>query len=298
VGNFNWHLSLASPATLHVGDEIALLLEVTGEGNFDSVTVPELCCQPGISGLFDLSNLPPVGEKVADGKRFHLVLRPLSTAATTIPSLEFSAFDPNTQKYVISHTEPITLQVAPAPHQEHAAEDALDAYDKGDANPAALPAKAPIAEIEIESLYRLKVQDLYDLSFGNWWSLLLIPFGVGALLFQQNLKRDLLRKELEPKVVTSQQLLAEAVAASLTSAEGESLLCRALLLKLKENGEIPSAEISAEMLPDEGACGKVRQLLSAIQERRYAGKVPFAEKELQGEVQQLLEELQTLREVP
>ena len=62
IGSFDWKVSLTSSADVSVGDELSLSIDATGKGDWDTVSLPELCCQPSISGQFRLSDLPAVGE--------------------------------------------------------------------------------------------------------------------------------------------------------------------------------------------------------------------------------------------
>lgn len=308
VGNFVWQVSLNSPSTINIGDEIDLLIEVTGKGNLDSVNIPELCCQPGMSGLFDLSNLPPVGEIAANTKRFHVKLKPLSNSIKAIPQLEFSSFDPEVQKYLTSYTQPIALKVLPSPQKETTSEIRKSPSSEpltpapistDTTKPVApLQAEALAADIEIESLYPLKVADLYNLTLGTWWSLLLIPFCIAAILFQLNLQEYLSKLQLKPKITTSDALFSQALAASLGSSRGQTLLSQALLLRLKENGEIPSADIAPDKLSPEGTVGEVRALLCEMQERRYAGKELPQDDDLLHKTRLLFEKLQSLEDMP
>lgn len=300
LGNFLWNVSLNSPSTVNVGDEVKLLIEVTGSGNLDSVTIPELCCQPGIGGLFSLSDLPAVGKITDNTKRFEVNLRPLSTALKSIPSFEFSSFDPSSHTYVVSDSDPITItvlpskQAAPGPANPEppAQKTPLKEPDRVDepVSPPPLQAEAEASAIEIESLYPLKTSDLKNLTFGTWWSLLFIPFGIGALLFQLNLSKYLGEAKRKSGDSTAAQVMINAENAAPGTPERHFLIGRALLLRLKEIGSISSVDIVPEALPTEGLTGKVRQFLCEMQEKQYTGK-PLQEDILLMEAKALYEEL-------
>lgn len=304
LGNFIWKVSLNSPSAVHVGDEVKLLIEVTGAGNLDSVNLPELCCQPGMSGLFSLSDLPAVGQISDDTKRFDVKLRPLSTSLKAIPSFEFSSFDPDTRSYVTSTTDSILLNVMPSkqegtPSIKPNASSATRSSSESVAIPAEvmtpqappLQAEAAASAIEIESLYPLKSEDLENLTLGTWWSLLLIPFGLAAILFQLNISKYLEEMKLQPKALSGAQVLANAEAAPAGSTERYFLISQALLMRLEEMGLIPSSNIAPEALSSEGLTGKVRTFLCDMQEKRYTGQ-QLKEEILISEAKALFEELQ------
>lgn len=302
LGNFDWKATLNSPSTVNVGDEVKLLITVTGPGNLDSVNVPELCCQPGMSGLFSLSDLPAVGQISGDTKRFDVKLRPLSASLKAIPQLEFSSFDPNTKSYIISNTDPIPLHVRPSiqspsppppeknePILPKPSSEVPSAEEPVQEPP--LQAEAEASDIEIESLYPLKLTDLENLTFGTWWSLLLIPFGIGAILFQLNLSKYLADAKLKPKVNTSAEVFSNAEEAPAGSPERHFLISQALLMRLEEIGLIASHDITPEALSPQGVTGKVRTFLLEMEEKRYTGK-KLQEDILLVEARALFDELQ------
>lgn len=278
IGNFTWTVKLVSPTTVHVGDEIELSIDAKGDGNLDSVKLPELCCQPGMSGLFRLSDLPPVGEAKGDTKHFDVKLRPLSTAIKAVPQLEFSNFDPSTKKYVLFHSDPIPLTVISLPSATSQPEPEAKSLPATPAQPEkespkeqALPSEPSVEAIDIGSSYPLQSKDLHNLPFGTWWSLLILPFGCAALIFQYNLSRYLAALKLKPKVISSEEIFSRAQSAPLGSAEAHTLLSQAFLQRLEEKGAISTADITPEALPATGVIGEVRTLLCAMEETRYAG---------------------------
>ncbi|MGZ3633822.1 MAG: hypothetical protein ACXWM7_06055, partial [Parachlamydiaceae bacterium] len=292
VGNFNWKIRLTSPSKVNSGDEIELLIEASGQGNLNGLILPELCCQPGMSGLFRMSDLPSVGTVKGDVKQFQVKLRPLSTSVKEIPSLEFSSFDPGTREYKRVHTEPIpitvvSLQPNTLPASSNTTSQTSNA-NQTNLTPSPLPPQKT-APIEIESLYPLTVQDLENLPFGTWYSLFLIPLGMGALIFQWNLFQQLSKFKHTPKTIKSQELLDKAIHAPLESAERHGLISQALLLALKEKGYISSEKIDIEQLPNADLTGEVRTFLLEIEKDRYSGDDHLKEEEIQKRAQALFE---------
>lgn len=117
VGQFSLSTE-ASPLKLNIGDPITLKLKVTGRGNFDLVTAPKVTDAKG------WRSYPPSGKFTADddvgisgSKTFEMAVIP-DEKKSKLPPVEFSYFDPVTEKYVTLHGErlPITVEgEAPAP---------------------------------------------------------------------------------------------------------------------------------------------------------------------------------------
>lgn len=296
LGIFDWKVELTSSPKVNVGDEIELLIEAKGKGNLENLQLPEICCQPGTSGLFRLSDLPPTGEIVGETKRFQLKIRPLSTLVKSIPSLEFSSFDPISRRYMTYRSQPIPLDITTL-EEELPNEKPIAAPPPSSSKEAKKMQAPPAAEpIEIESIYPLTPADLKDLVFGNWATLFLIPFGFGALLFQINLSKYLEELSLRPKTIASKEIFAKALLAPTDSADEHSLLSQAFLLSLKEKKLISSENITPEELSTEGIIGMVRDLLCALDENRYMGGKTSQNSDLRQRAQALFDKLQNTGE--
>lgn len=111
VGDFSFQAELAGSPKLSLGDPFILRLKIEGEGELDTVHSPELCCQPGFSGFFEKSDLPPFVEKTEKGKIFHMQLELKNRDSTRIPPIEFSFFDPKKKSYAVRKSEKIALEI-------------------------------------------------------------------------------------------------------------------------------------------------------------------------------------------
>jgi len=107
LGNFQLDVS-AAPLTLKAGDPITLRMAITGEGNFDSVKVPQLQSKDGFK-VYDPQIRQNDGEKV-----FEQVLIPESEKVTHIPQINFSYFNTQTGKYQVLTHNPIAITVTKA----------------------------------------------------------------------------------------------------------------------------------------------------------------------------------------
>jgi hypothetical protein len=291
VGKFTFKVALLTPHEMKVGDDISLAVDIGGK-NILEVPLPEICCQPGFSGFFQPSDLPPIG-KIQDGvKRFVVQLKPLSDAIKEIPSIEFSSFDPESSKYIVLHSEPIPITVHPSKIPR------IEDLDKQQ-RPASAPTKkekTAISQkpeaIEIEGNFLLQPEDLHNKIFGNWWALAIIPAGIALLIYQKNMQKDLRRKRSEVKPKSSADLFEEAFRQHPGSSSFYNLLNQAFKLKLVEIGEIASPDVAAENLPQTGLSKEVRAFLCGIEEKRFTGQGDLSPQTLHKQAQDLLERMQ------
>lgn len=119
VGEFQMNAS-ASPTDLTVGDPVSVDLVVTGAGNFDALNTPALVSAGGwkiypakrfvIEGPMDQNQTPTVERKIG----YTQVIVPEAVHAS-VPAFELNYFSPSQKKYVTLRTEPIPLNMKPAP---------------------------------------------------------------------------------------------------------------------------------------------------------------------------------------
>ena len=122
----------ASPRKVNVGDPITLKLKVSGRGNFDRVTAPVVTDSDG------WRSYPPSGKFTEDDdvgisgtKAFEMAIIPNENKTTT-PGVEFSYFDPVSEKYVTLRGDPVPITVeghAPAPAAQPSAAPQTAAAD-------------------------------------------------------------------------------------------------------------------------------------------------------------------------
>lgn len=279
-GQFNWDIKLVSSSKISVGDPISLNVVITGKtSNWDSVQLPEICCQPGFSGFFRMSDLPPVGKVEGDSKHYLVEMNPLSPAIKSIPTLQFSFFEPEKGTYKTLFSNPIGIEVAAI---KDIAEGAPADLRKGLIEPQETAQEwrqiyNQLPPLETSQVARLDSNDLENKKFGGWSSLWLIPLAIGLIIFQIKLKDILRLQAMQVKTTTSNELYEKMLAAPPASAAFFHYLYESLLLKLNEHGDIPSANISLDDLPQEGKTGLVRAFLMQIEVARYKNAKPDLE---------------------
>jgi len=132
VGDYQFIYN-ANPTKLKVGDPITVLMQINGNGNFNTVLIPKMENVAGFR-VYE-SQVRTEG----NSKTFRQVMMPETDQVTQIPKATFSFFDPNAKSYRTITQGPIAIQVekgkeeapsqivGPAPAVERAAprEEAL-----------------------------------------------------------------------------------------------------------------------------------------------------------------------------
>lgn len=265
VGKYTFQVRLDSPKEVSVGDKLNVVISIGGpQDTLANVLLPELCCLPGMSGLFKLSDLPPSSVIKDSVKQFSVEMRPLSANVREIPSLEFSYFDPESQQFKTLRSEPIPIIVREIP----VSEPKPVSVPRDETPPKPIPPNA----IEIGANYPLTESDLNNRLFGGWSVYWLIPFGVALTLFQISWRKTLLNRKEEIKPVTSADIFKEAMAEKPDSPGFYQKINRAFMLRLAERGDISSADTTPDQLPENGVAGEVKQYLLALEADRFSGR--------------------------
>ncbi len=272
-GQFTFSVSLAGPAKISVEDPIVLDVAIAGTTtNWDHVTLPELCCQPGFAGFFKLSDLPSIGKMQDHTKRFTVTINPLSSAIKSIPAIQFSYFEPEKNEYKTLNSNPIAIDVSPAQDIARGNQDGSKqkSYNSGETVVEWMQIYRQMAPIELNKTFPLYASDLKNRAFGSWWVLWLIPFSIALLLLQWRLKAFLKEREGYIKPISSQEIYHEMLKAP-PSPQFFQMLKRCLILSLFEHHQISSAEMEPEELPLAGIAGEVGTFLVHVDSVRYTG---------------------------
>lgn len=191
VGEFQM-TATASPTDLTVGDPISVELAVSGSGNFDALNTPALVSPDGwklypakryvIEGQMDQNQTPTLERKIG----YTQVLVP-EAVHPNVPSFELNYFSPAQKKYIVLRTEPIPLNLRPAPVTA-AAEAASSGTSATVETPVAPPPVAdPQADIT-DILVRPPAQSRWLAPSSNlwlrssaFWSVQAVPVALFAL---------------------------------------------------------------------------------------------------------------------
>jgi hypothetical protein len=114
VGTFALALD-ASPLKLHLGEPIAVELRVTGNGNFDALTLPEFTGDAGWKP-YPAKKVEIPNRQTGDieSLSFTQIVVP-TTAHPALPPFRLSFFDPLKEKYITLETDSIPLEITPDP---------------------------------------------------------------------------------------------------------------------------------------------------------------------------------------
>lgn len=186
VGDFTLSAT-ATPTTLTVGDPVAVDLVVSGSGNFDALTEPQMQSSGGwrpypakrysIEGNLDQNQTPTVERKIG----FSQVFIP-EAVHNEVPPFEISFFSPLKKQYVTLRTEPIPLAMTPAPVTA-ATESAHGALAVSPLPPPAADPQPDITDIVIQPRPQprwLAPAGLLWMSRPVFWTVQAAPVGVLA----------------------------------------------------------------------------------------------------------------------
>jgi hypothetical protein len=104
LGIFDFQASV-SPTEVKVGDPVTLKVAVTGQGNFNTVTLP------GINLSRDFKVYEPQVKQDKDSKTFDAVLIPLNASVKEIPAMNFSFFNTQTGLYETVTRGPFPIKI-------------------------------------------------------------------------------------------------------------------------------------------------------------------------------------------
>lgn len=288
VGSFSkFSVHLLSPAKISVGDKIVLSAQITGTG-MGNVPLPDLCCQPGMSGVFQLSDLPPSEKKTENSKTFTVEMRPLIPGIKMIPSLEFSYFVPTSRTYATLKSNPIPITVLPLPEvQEKKKEEPQPEEEKVEWRKE----KNELKPIEVFTIEPMNSSDLNNRFFGSWWVFWILLLGPLLLLLQHLLKEYLSEQKKRITQKTSREIFNSTLEAGTKSPYFFQMLTKSFMLRLEELGLIKDSEIDPEKLPATGQTGLVRSFLLKLDEERFTGQQKVDEQQLVQEAKEQFEKL-------
>ena len=110
IGDFHLTTS-ASQWQVDIGEPITLTIEIEGKGNFDRVEPPDFPTSPNWKTYTPNSDYSSQGNIFSGKKRFEQAIVAKSSTLTQIPSLSFSYFDPEKERYQTVSSAPIAVKI-------------------------------------------------------------------------------------------------------------------------------------------------------------------------------------------
>lgn len=265
LGQIQAESILTSSNAVSVGDTLQFQVSVQGVKNLEELRLPSLQCQPGFSGFFQMSDLPPLAEVKEKQKLFYMELRPMTSLIHQIPSIEVSSFDTKTGKYVIQQTLPIsvTINASALENPSMIPIPSLTPFAFVDNWPA--PLLSPL-EIEGNGINQYQMTHSLLKSVGIFW---MIPIGCFLLLLQKYLQKQW-KQRSKSYIPESEKTFKYAL-----STGNLQLLERAFWYRLWEKGKIPENSFQIEKLPDEEKLSAIRLFLYKLQALQYSENKTF-----------------------
>ncbi len=294
VGQYSMKGRLLTPSEIQIGDKIEVAVKIAGTGDLDSIVMPDVSCQPGFSGFFQMGEYPPFEQRDGVTREFIIAMRPLSAHVTEVPRMEFAYFDPHGRQYRRVYTEPIAVAV----HE-------LSSYT---AEPRAgkeeeVPKKySPVADLEphhqfisgvdwrvwlgkpddikIESVRPLVAADLQRPRADIYWLWMSLAAAFVLLLSQVIWRRLRAPSRSVVQALGSEDYLNLAAQNRRDPAKMSQFLEKALVLLLQERGLFSGRVASPELLPVDGPAGEVREFLCDMHNKRFSGGSDFVAKQV------------------
>ncbi|GAB4231509.1 MAG: hypothetical protein Tsb0021_09950 [Chlamydiales bacterium] len=235
LGNFSIQAQVPRKENFIVGDAIPLEITISGEGVYSTVNLPDLSCQPGFSGFFQMSDLPPSSIKTENGKIFTTELRPLSSAVNLIPPIIFSYFDPALEEYGQVVSQPINIVVSSLeteifPEQEASPKKLEEASTSVQVSPTL---KMPSEDIQSLLAPSVPLEKVPALTYTTQKLLFLIPVGCFIIFIQWILAHHLFARR-EKHRSSSKYLFKEALSSQEVPHRCFHLMEKALLKRKEE----------------------------------------------------------------
>jgi hypothetical protein len=251
-----WNLEVAAkPTEVVVGDPITLTIKISGNGNIDTVSTPQLT---GLDSFktYDPTSKTTKNELSTTGERlFQQVLIPKSTDAKELPAVQLSYFDPVAKAYRTATQGPIKLQVKASGSgavvsgstrersPEKLGEDIV--YLKGELGPVETGVSWPV-----------------------FWMLNVTPVLALASAIGWKRRSDRLRGDV---AYARRSRAARQARRMLERAGSLDEVLRALQSYLGDRLNIPASGITASVAEERQLPEKVREILEACDAARFAG---------------------------
>jgi hypothetical protein len=305
VGRFDLGVK-AAPLEAAVGEPITLTVLVNdltpGGSRLELLPPPPLARVDVLNERFRIPADPLAGVVSGRTKRFEQTVRPVDDSVRQVPAIPFSFFDPIEETYRTIWSEPIDLTVRPASTVSMA--DVVGGEVPEDRPTELTDVAGGLLANYVEPSAVLRSQRIEP----GWWVALLLGgpplLSAGVLLVQRRHRR--LRDDLgysRQRQARRQALARIAAAAAAAAADRTELVAGALGGYVADRCNLPAgATTSADLvqaLRDRGAADavveRVDELMQRCEAARYAGLDGAGERDLVGEVREVVDRLERER---
>ncbi|MCZ6676807.1 MAG: BatD family protein [Candidatus Poribacteria bacterium] len=173
---------------LEAGDGLTLRVQISGQGNIETLTPPAIPALPNMT-VYDpkiTDAIGEVGSEIQGRRTYEYVIIPSKAGNWTIPAIAYPYFHPQTESYQIARTVPMTINVMPNPN------GAIGTTTTQTVQSDVRVLKQDIRYIKPDSL-KLTDQSVYPHKRASFWALQIVPVIVVLatwLYQQQRAKRD------------------------------------------------------------------------------------------------------------
>ena len=187
VGQYSIHAQ-TDQQTIEAGDGFILRVQISGKGNIETVPAPTVPALPNMA-IYDPQITDAIGvvdSKIQGDRTYEYVIIPSKEGRWTIPVIDYTYFDPNTENYQLARTAPITINVLPNPNG--ATGTTLPHTTSSDIHVL----KQDIRYIKPDSL-KLSNHQLYPYKHASFWIVQTLPIAIVLSVWfyrQRQAKRD------------------------------------------------------------------------------------------------------------
>jgi hypothetical protein len=304
IGNFSLHVE-ANPKNVQVGDPVTVTATISGRGNFDRVSAPVL---PDTKGWH---SYPPTSKFKQDDdvgisgtKTFEIVLSP-NERKDAIPPLEFTYFDPLSEKYVSAKSGAIPIHVEgealPAPSAASSSAPAQSVAPSGTPQVTARPGEI-LSQLDDRRQEPATFVPIFLKK--EFWLAQLFP--LAALIAYLILKvRKARRRNLHAVRMAALQREADELRrkfrrkdsrpADFYADASRAIQVRSALLSGTDPERIDAAEATKVLRADEQARAQIRTIFERRDELRYSGSANGFDSLPQDERERLVEFVEELQ---
>jgi hypothetical protein len=276
VGSFSMATTV-KPTMVEAGDPVTVTAKITGIGNFDRVTAPQLTDVTGWRTYPPSSTFDGTDDSGTSGVKTFQIAAIAQTDKTRSPGLEWSYFDPQAGKYVTLTDKGVPIKIegeiptAPVP--------VLAQGTPAASRPAQNPAAPDIAYIRADSSgWGATFQPLYQNHI--FWAAQGAPF-LALLAFvgveaarkraadEEARRLALWRREKDAALSTMQR--RDVPESDLFQAAARALRLEAAMQLGRDPETLDGAEVAGARALDDATAARVRQLFDQQAEVLYAG---------------------------
>lgn len=249
LGSFTWRGRIVGSNKVEMKDTLEVEWRVSGRGDIDTVALPSLSEDPAFASRFLIEGEPKETKEDEGTRSYRVFLRPKKESVTEVPAFWFASFDPSSQTYITSLTQPLSLEIVKK--EEKTSEE-------GGRKASSLPL------LLFDPLLYKNTPEEGPLTLAIVWYASLAFLLAGFVE-----KKMVERRVFVQQSRKSRDLFYEAFAKRTRKQEGLKLLKEALLLRLFETALIQTMDQSIASLSNEGLIGEVKHTLQDIDMHLY-----------------------------